>query len=710
MGQINLQYIYLFIISIPLLLAMVMFAYTRLAKVYSGVWAWGIANFTFTVAFVLFSVADHLGTFGSLVLPNSLLVLALFAIVIGYNQFFGYPVPFARLAALWAMYTAAQLALVYLYPSLVLRIVLISVVLATSLLWMAIWLWRLPQPTYRRINRFSASIMIFLVALSAVRLVITITNPPTTLVSDERAMLIMLAAVLLNIGLAFSTVLLNSTRQSMELATAYNGLELANAELTHRMDHMDMLTQAGERFALATNSDQIFAPLLTMVPANLGAEFTAICAKATNGGHPGILASSAKLNSAQTSIINQHKAQLQASLKSGQAFFLQQPAAAILPLGANGGTSPVALWFQQAPGQELDENHKQTLLAVCNQARLALEKAAYHATVQEQLNLLTTIQTASQVILTETELRQIFQTVLNQLRQTYNYPYIAIFSIQGEQLALEASIGYDPIRHLLGDKKNKGVFGRCLRTQKAQFVPNVDEDPDFVRLLPDVRSEVCVPVVTNKRAIGGLMIESTEARPLGQKDLDLLTQLATPVGIAIENARLHQEVLDLALTDPLTNLHNRRSFNELLQRELTRARRYTQPFAVLIMDVDDFKKINDTLGHLVGDDCLIYVADLLRQVFRASDSIARYGGDEFAVILPNITQSDALAIISRFLHTSMHCDLPESLQGKRVTFSIGLAAYPQHGSTQEELVRAADQAELNAKQHGKNKVCVPGEC
>jgi diguanylate cyclase (GGDEF)-like protein len=174
--------------------------------------------------------------------------------------------------------------------------------------------------------------------------------------------------------------------------------------------------------------------------------------------------------------------------------------------------------------------------------------------------------------------------------------------------------------------------------------------------------------------------------------------------IALENARLHRIVERQALLDSLTGLANRRSIEEALRSELARAARFGTPAALVLADIDDFKRVNDRYGHAVGDEVLREFADALRETLRESDTAGRWGGEEFALILAG-TDADggaALAERARVLIGERTVHLPGG-EAVQVTASFGVAAFPECGGT-VALLEAADDALYEAKRRGKNQV------
>lgn len=167
------------------------------------------------------------------------------------------------------------------------------------------------------------------------------------------------------------------------------------------------------------------------------------------------------------------------------------------------------------------------------------------------------------------------------------------------------------------------------------------------------------------------------------------------------NARLER----LAVTDGLTGVFNHRRFQEQLQGELLRSERHNRPMAVLMVDVDFFKKVNDAMGHPAGDELLRRLAEVLSRDLRQTDMIARYGGEEFGVILPETTKSEAMQVAERMRQAvENRINTPESSWPTRVTVSIGVATFPEDGRTGEQVLTSADQAMYVAKRAGRNRV------
>jgi diguanylate cyclase (GGDEF)-like protein/PAS domain S-box-containing protein len=219
----------------------------------------------------------------------------------------------------------------------------------------------------------------------------------------------------------------------------------------------------------------------------------------------------------------------------------------------------------------------------------------------------------------------------------------------------------------------------------------------------------CVPLTIEGSSPGLLHIchlEGTSA-PIHEQQVLLATMAADLIGLALSNIQLREHLRDQSIRDPLTGLYNRRYLNETLPRELQRSMRLQQPLGIMLLDVDHFKRINDTYGHQVGDAVLRMLGSFLHQRTRRGDLVCRYGGEEILLVLPN-TALEQATVYAEQLRQSIE-ELAGDYEGEPLphfTVSIGVAAVPEHGSAGETLVPAADQALYRAKAEGRNRVCV----
>jgi diguanylate cyclase (GGDEF)-like protein len=224
-----------------------------------------------------------------------------------------------------------------------------------------------------------------------------------------------------------------------------------------------------------------------------------------------------------------------------------------------------------------------------------------------------------------------------------------------------------------------------------------------------IRSGLIVPLILRERVLGALFLQDcSEPRAWSIDDISLIGSLADQVSVAIENAELHQEKERQAVTDGLTGMANRRSFNNTFSREFERAKRYEQCLSLVMIDLDFLKVINDSFGHQVGDEAIKEIGRMLKQSSRTIDLAARYGGEEFCLLLPNtdITMAEQLAERLRKVIEDVHIEGPG-----HISASLGVATYPTHAGDADTLFKKADDALYEAKQSGRNmvKVATPTE-
>ena len=202
------------------------------------------------------------------------------------------------------------------------------------------------------------------------------------------------------------------------------------------------------------------------------------------------------------------------------------------------------------------------------------------------------------------------------------------------------------------------------------------------------------------------LYDREDGEPFTLADADALTAFAVQAAVAIENVRLHAEAERLSVTDPLTGAWNYRYFERRFEQEIERSRRFGRVLALLMLDIDHFKLVNDRFGHQRGDEVLVEFRNRVTGSVRDIDTFARYGGEEFVLILPETNLEGGLAVAEKLraaTHRTPFCD-----DGIRLTVSIGVACFPEHATATEELLRAADEALYEAKLQGRDRVVTAG--
>jgi diguanylate cyclase (GGDEF)-like protein len=225
-------------------------------------------------------------------------------------------------------------------------------------------------------------------------------------------------------------------------------------------------------------------------------------------------------------------------------------------------------------------------------------------------------------------------------------------------------------------------------------------------LCREAKSELALPLIALGTAVGVLVLDSVAENAFDPMDMQSLESVADICAGAIQNARYFEQVRQLAYRDGLTGVFNRRYFETRILEEIARAHRYENEVSVLMIDIDSFKQLNDEFGHLLGDEVLRRTSGLFNQHLRKSDIVCRYGGDEFAVLLPETTAEVASSVAEKLRRL---CEVYDFAGVPRpVTLSIGVASLPANGRTRDQLIKAADQALYAAKQSGRNRVMSAG--
>lgn len=362
--------------------------------------------------------------------------------------------------------------------------------------------------------------------------------------------------------------------------------------------------------------------------------------------------------------------------------------------------------IESGPERPLGIGDLQLLQTLAPQLAVALRNATLYEEAKRTRDELSVLYEAAKAVSSSLEMASVLETLVHVPCRAFGYEHGAILLVDDRSgdLIVEATHGYPQGTSGYRVPAGKGITGWVQRTGKAELVRDVRDDPRYIGVNTGIVEEIAVPLIREGRVIGVFNVESRRPGALGERDVNILTALAGYATIAIQNARLFAQTEHLATTDGLTGLFNHRYLHQTMGRLLERCRRDGRPLALIMLEIDKFKRYNDTFGHQRGDEVLRIVAELLRTGSRVTDLVARYGGDEFMIVLPD-TNKEAAGEVGERLRRAIEA-YPFQFGGHivSVTLSVGVAASPDDGVTMDALVDAVDRAQYSAKRSGGNKV------
>jgi diguanylate cyclase (GGDEF)-like protein len=347
-----------------------------------------------------------------------------------------------------------------------------------------------------------------------------------------------------------------------------------------------------------------------------------------------------------------------------------------------------------------DQSHCDLLTAVSEQAAVAVDNARnLYASTQRAADLNLLVEVANAVS-SELDLQRVFAQIHGQVKRVIDAPlfFAALETTERDSVRLEYLVEGDRVFVPQLFSTSGTIVGMVFESGKGVLVQDAVERDKLTRQAigqgpATVQSVVAAPMAIGGRTIGVLSVQSYEKNAYTERHLKLLSAIAEQSAGAVQNARLYEQARELADHDPLTGLLHHRAIQERVAVELKRAQREETQLALIMLDVDNFKSFNDTYGHPVGDRVLRQVADSLRRVARESDTVGRYGGDEFCAILPGADREAASAFVHRLGQDIAR--EPFRLEGRRpvpIAVSSGFAIFPEDGDRREALLVAADDA------------------
>lgn len=363
------------------------------------------------------------------------------------------------------------------------------------------------------------------------------------------------------------------------------------------------------------------------------------------------------------------------------------------------------------------EDHATLLQKFANQAASAIRNAKFYTDAASAANRFMTLYQLSQIISTNVRTVDIYPSIHQAISELMDTEFfsISLYDSSAQTITDVYMIDKDEPQELTTRPVEKGLFATVLKNGKSLLFNSFDagaiEEMGVVLVGDNSTTDISqsilvVPLKIGAKIIGVISAQSYKPNMYTNEDRKTLELLAANVAIAIENARLFDEIQKLAITDPLTQLNNRRKFEEMASKEFERSLRYDRPLCAIMIDLDQFKHINDTYGHLAGDQVLISLANLCKKDLRNIDILARYGGEEFIILLPETTTAQALLTAERLRQDCEANEVGTSQGPIAITISLGVSELNKSCKTLEELVDRADQALFESKRTGRNKSTV----
>ena len=344
----------------------------------------------------------------------------------------------------------------------------------------------------------------------------------------------------------------------------------------------------------------------------------------------------------------------------------------------------------------------EVMQTAAGQLGVAIENARLFTEEQRRARHLAFLNNISKMAISSEDAEQMMADIVREIQKNFHYDHIGIGLMDYATKDIEIKAEAGTTSQTLGRRiaVGSGVLGKVARTGVSALVQNAGPG-QLAGVLPESRAVLCLPISYGETLLGVLNVESRDENAFAPQDVLILNTLADLLATALHNSFVFQKLQQQSITDGLTGIKTRRFFWEALSSEWKRASRSGRPFSVVLIDLDKFKEVNDSLGHLEGDLVLARVGRLLEQKCRQSNVVARYGGDEFIILMPE-TGIEQAQVLAERLRLWLATD--PTLEEHHITGSFGVASFPVHGFSMEDLIRVADAGMYVAKHAGGNQV------
>src|SRR6202162_4879521 len=386
-----------------------------------------------------------------------------------------------------------------------------------------------------------------------------------------------------------------------------------------------------------------------------------------------------------------------------------RPAKCLIAVPIFMGNKPSGVMVAMNPDREFvfEQRDLDVLATAAGQVSVGGENGRLFADEQRRSRQLAFLNNVSRTAISSDDPVHMLAQIVGEIQKNFSFDHIGIGLLDYGTKEIEIKAEAGATAHAMGRRipLGVGILGRVARTGERALVQNGVEG-QIGAILPESRSVLCIPITYGETLLGALNIESRNESAFFPQDVLILNTLADLLATALHNAFVFQKLQQQSITDGLTGIKTRRFFWEALSAEWKRASRSGRPFSVVLIDLDKFKEVNDTMGHFEGDLVLARVGRLLEQKSRQSNVVARYGGDEFIVLMPE-TGAEQAQVLAERLRQWLASD--PMLSEHRITGSFGVASFPMHGFSIEDIIRVADAGMYVSKRSGGNSVSTAQE-
>src|SRR5271167_2979858 len=391
-------------------------------------------------------------------------------------------------------------------------------------------------------------------------------------------------------------------------------------------------------------------------------------------------------------------------VKLGVDFVPPRPAQSFCAVPIFLGGKPAGVMAALSTERELQfvARDLEVMQTVAGQLGVAVENARLFTEEQRRAKHLAFLNNISKMAISSEDAAQMMVDIVREIQKNFLYDHIGIGIMDYATKDIEIKAEAGTTSQTLGRRiaVGSGVLGKVARTGVSALVQNAGPG-QLAGVLPESRAVLCLPISYGETLLGVLNVESRDENAFAPQDVLILNTLADLLATALHNSFVFQKLQQQSITDGLTGIKTRRFFWEALSSEWKRASRSGRPFSVVLVDLDKFKEVNDSLGHLEGDLVLARVGRLLEQKCRQSNVVARYGGDEFIILMPE-TGIEQAQVLAERLRLWLATD--PMLEEHHITGSFGVASFPVHGFSMEDLIRVADAGMYVGKHAGGNQV------